>query len=488
MINFLRYAGFLWPRRGFCTLLLVVFVLSAAIISSVTNYYNTHYGWGPEEETKSEKSEMNSFAIELMPHLIQRSSSLKPVFLLNGSRQDCELVIGITTTHSDKELYILVSLMNLIDAMNEKEKGKTLIIVLVAELILDQVRPLLELLAFVFAEHVHSGLVEIVVPSPHYYPDLETLTTNPLDPSNRVKRRTKQNLDILYLMAYARPRGTYYLSLRDDITVKYRFVEHIMDFIKTTSDTNPHWYVLEFCNVRGVGKVFRTKSMVQFMTYIQIFYKNMPIDWLLNSYIANSSCSRNKTTETCKKNKLKSKPKYPVSLFNHIGLYSTSEGKVQILKHLNTDEETLFTAHDNPPVDRVYTDIPAYDKHTLLRAYEGETFFWGKKPVEGNVVEFWFREPTIIVSYAFGTGNILHEKDKFYHAVVEVLPYKRHQFIYDKDFGEFGYVYGDLHFGELVAIRIRVTKNSTHMIVLSEIQLVTIAQAKSRQRKIVINY
>ncbi|OWR43799.1 hypothetical protein KGM_203381 [Danaus plexippus plexippus] len=388
--------------------------------------------WDLGANPKHAKPVMNSFAYQLMPHLNDHPSSLKPAFLLNGTRENCDVVIGIPTVHRDKGSYIISTVSNVIHGMTDEEKDKNLIVVLVAETQMDYVRPLVEKLATLFSEYIYTGLVELVVPSPFYYPDFDNLPLNFGDSNKRVMWRTKHNLNVLYVMAYARSRGTYYLMLEDDVTVKERFIEHMLDFAKAKTKSNPDWYVLEFCNIGGIGKLFKTSDLIYFMTYIQLFYKQMPIDWLLESYIADSSCSLDRAT-----------PGY-------------------------NEARSLFFPHDNPAVQRVFTDIKIFKNHTPMKAYDGKTFFWGINPVKGNVVEFWFREPTNIVRYTFRSGNFDRYGDIFDNAVVEALPIRKRKFVMVKRFDELGFASGDLNLGALVAIRIRVTKNSTHWVILSE--------------------
>ncbi|XP_032527127.2 alpha-1,3-mannosyl-glycoprotein 4-beta-N-acetylglucosaminyltransferase A-like [Danaus plexippus] len=300
-----RPVAYLPRRRGFCTLFIVIFVLSSIFISCIVHYYKHLTGtkWDLGANPKHAKPVMNSFAYQLMPHLNDHPSSLKPAFLLNGTRENCDVVIGIPTVHRDKGSYIISTVSNVIHGMTDEEKDKNLIVVLVAETQMDYVRPLVEKLATLFSEYIYTGLVELVVPSPFYYPDFDNLPLNFGDSNKRVMWRTKHNLNVLYVMAYARSRGTYYLMLEDDVTVKERFIEHMLDFAKAKTKSNPDWYVLEFCNIGGIGKLFKTSDLIYFMTYIQLFYKQMPIDWLLESYIADSSCSLDRATESCTNSK-----------------------------------------------------------------------------------------------------------------------------------------------------------------------------------------
>ena len=66
-------------------------------------------------------------------------------------------------------------------------------------------------------------MLDIVVPDPRYYPNLETQIEEDVifrDPKDRAKWRTKQNYDVSYLMAYAQPRGNYYLQVKPSQLMK----------------------------------------------------------------------------------------------------------------------------------------------------------------------------------------------------------------------------------------------------------------------------
>ncbi|CAB3226340.1 unnamed protein product [Arctia plantaginis] len=133
-----------------------------------------------------------------------------------------------------------------------------------------------------------------------------------------------------------------------------------------------------------------------------------------------------------------------------------------------------YYPHSNPPLKSIKTDIEEHLDHTLKRAYEGQTFFWGVKPKNGNFIEFWFEKPIIIESYLFRSGNAEHVSDKFYDTVVEVLRQSRSSnpnFTVVGSFDEFGIADGELKLGPIVAIRLRVNSNSFNWAILSEIEL-----------------
>lgn len=56
----------------------------------------------------------------------------------------------------------------------------------------------------------------------------------------------------------------------------------------------------------------------------------------------------------------------------------------------------LYYPHKNPPIKFVRVTIKEKPDHTVKSAYEGKTFFWGLTPKKGEVIEFWFSEPTNI--------------------------------------------------------------------------------------------
>lgn len=55
----------------------------------------------------------------------------------------------------------------------------------------------------------------------------------------------------------------------------------------------------------------------------------------------------------------------------------------------------LARAHMNPPA-QLATTLKTFQKYTLLKAYTGETFFWGLAPGVDDVVDFKFH-PAIFV-------------------------------------------------------------------------------------------
>lgn len=83
---------------------------------------------------------------------------------------------------------------------------------------------------------------------------------------------------------------------------------------------------------------------------------------------------------------------YKPSLFQHIGTASSLKGKKQTLKDKQFGKVPTFYPHSNPAAT-VSTGIAAYKGHTLNRAYEGESFFWGLLPQPGDHLRFEMVQP-----------------------------------------------------------------------------------------------
>nr|XP_026500609.1 alpha-1,3-mannosyl-glycoprotein 4-beta-N-acetylglucosaminyltransferase A [Vanessa tameamea] len=254
--------------------------------------------------TKNVPAMQNSFILKLLPHLANNPGTLRPSYHLKSNRHSSDIVIAIPTVKRDKQSYLMITLEHLISGLQEKDKNDTLIVVLVGETDLEYVLTLARDIEIEFEKEVETGMIEVISPSATYYPDLDDLPLTLGDSLKRVKWRTKQNLDTIYLMAYAQTRGTYYLMLEDDVIAKENYVQEIKQFVSATTITTPDWFILEFCHVGGIGKLFKSSDLINFIVYVQLFYKNMPIDWLVESYLADRVCTIDKYSNACGKNKM----------------------------------------------------------------------------------------------------------------------------------------------------------------------------------------
>ncbi|XP_055379355.1 alpha-1,3-mannosyl-glycoprotein 4-beta-N-acetylglucosaminyltransferase B isoform X2 [Condylostylus longicornis] len=405
----------------------------------------------------------------------------------NSNISGVTIVLGVPTVKRDKQSYLMSTLQNLISNMDETEQNETLIIVYIGETDMDYVSLTAKQIEVRFAPFVEQGLIEVISPSPSYYPNFDKLRITLNDPLERVKWRSKQNLDFSFLMAYAQPKGTFYVQLEDDILAKKGFISIMKKFaIEKTSNKKTPWMVLDFCQLGFIGKMFKSAELHWLITFFQMFYNDKPVDWLLESLIDTKVCNVEKDHKHCKQEKAKYWLHIKPSLFQHIGTTSSLKGKVQKLKDKQFGKIPSYYPHDNPPAI-LKTGIAPYKNFHLKRAYKGETYFWGLLPQPGDLVEFIFNHPINLKSYLFRSGNVEHPSDRFYNTTVEILPDSLNEnsliwstynsttdgFLIIGSFNAFGLAEGNIDpkIGPIKEIRLHVHSDSENWALLSEIHL-----------------
>ena len=105
-----------------------------------------------------------------------------------------------------------------------------------------------------FPDAFDDGLLEVISPPSSFYPDMNSLRITLNDPIERVKWRTKQNLDYAFLMMYAQSRGTYYVQLEDDILTTKGYITTMNKFALSKEAKKEEWFILDFCQLGFIGQ------------------------------------------------------------------------------------------------------------------------------------------------------------------------------------------------------------------------------------------
>ncbi|KFM78820.1 Alpha-1,3-mannosyl-glycoprotein 4-beta-N-acetylglucosaminyltransferase B, partial [Stegodyphus mimosarum] len=356
-----------------------------------------------------------------LPHLLSSPDSLSPAIKLSRGRSGVTMVLGVPTVKREVQSYLMSTLQNLIENMSPEEQKDAVIIVFIAETDSDYVTRQASEIENQFQDHINSGLLEVIAPPSTYYPDFNKLRQTLGDPLERVKWRTKQNLDFSYLMMYAQPKGMFYVQLEDDILSKPGYIDTMKKFAYKQITEKKEWMILDFCQLGFIGKMFKCVDLSKLITFFIIFHNDKPVDWLLDHVVQTKVCRFDKDPKDCKKRKdqvwLHNKP----SLFQHVGTHSSLKGKVQKLKDKQFGKLSLHHPHKNPDAD-VKTTLKAYKSYSAVRAYKGDTFFWSLLPQPGDILAFHFHNPVLIDRYLFRSGNAEHPEDKFFNTTVEILP------------------------------------------------------------------
>lgn len=356
-----------------------------------------------------------------MPHLLNNEESLQPAVQVGLGRTGVSLVLGIPTVKRKVKSYLAETLHSLIDKLSPEEKLDCVIVVFVGETDLNHVHSVLDNLEKEFSFEISSGLIEVISPHATYYPELANLRETFGDSKERVRWRTKQNLDYCFLMMYAQKKGIYYVQLEDDIVAKDHYFSTMKNFALQLSSED--WMILEFSQLGFIGKMFQSPDLNLIVEFILMFHKEKPIDWLLDHILWVKVCNPEKDAKHCERQKSNIRIRFRPSLFQHVGLHSSLAGKIQKLTDKDFMKPLLHKMHVNPAAE-VTTSLKVYQGHTLDKAYLGEDFFWGITPVAGDYILFKFDKPLNIDRYLFHTGNTEHPADLLVNTSVEVLPYK----------------------------------------------------------------
>ncbi|CAL1526839.1 unnamed protein product [Lymnaea stagnalis] len=353
-----------------------------------------------------------------LPHLTGRPEHLRPAFSISQGKQGVSIVIGVPTIKRDKASYLTQTLSSLIAGLNEAETNDCLIVLFIAEpwdiMYAEQVTALVK---ENFQSSLVSGLLEVIVPPAGFYPDLNNLKETFGDPKERVKWRTKQNLDYAFLMLYARPKATYYVQMEDDVIAKAGYLSIMKTFAVQQKDD---WIMLEFSALGFIGKMFKSSDIPTIVEFFLMFHADKPIDWLLDHYLWVKVCNPEKDAKHCQRMIQSVRRRFKPSLFQHIGVESSLRGKVQKLKDRDFGKAGLYRAHVNPAV-QLASSLKTYQKYSLSKAYIGETFFWASNPSKGDIIDFKYSPPIHIDMYLFRSGNMDHPGDVFHNTTIELL-------------------------------------------------------------------
>ncbi|XP_040459704.1 alpha-1,3-mannosyl-glycoprotein 4-beta-N-acetylglucosaminyltransferase B isoform X5 [Falco naumanni] len=440
-----------------------------------------------EQESLKRSKELN-LVLEEIKRAISEKQALRDINR-TWSSLSVSVVMGIPSVKREVHSYLTDTLNSLISELTQQEKEDSVIVVLIAETDPQYTAGVAENIKNLFPKEIHSGLLEVISPSPHFYPDFSHLRESFGDPKERVRWRTKQNLDYCFLMMYAQSKGIYYVQLEDDIVAKPNYLSTMKNF--ALQQPSEEWMILEFSQLGFIGKMFKSLDLSLIVEFILMFYKDKPIDWLLDHILWVKVCNPEKDAKHCDRQKANLRIRFKPSLFQHVGTHSSLAGKIQKLKDKDFGKQALRKEHVNPPAE-VSTSLKTYQHFTLEKAYLREDFFWAFTPTAGDFIRFRFFKPLRIERFFFRSGNIEHPEDKLFNTTVEVLPFDSLQS--DKEalqegrgtvvkyrrmtdgyiqIGSFskGIAEGEVDpsFGPLEAIRLSIQTDSPVWIILSEI-------------------
>ncbi|XP_022102860.1 alpha-1,3-mannosyl-glycoprotein 4-beta-N-acetylglucosaminyltransferase C-like [Acanthaster planci] len=234
----------------------------------------------------------------------------KALVIGHRKKQRGFLTIGITNVKRKNTSYLKRTLESLISNANEAERSKLRIVVFACDLEEKARQEARDIVSKSFPEHVQSGLLQLIEAPKSFYPPLENLKQTFNDPNVRVKWRSKENIDNVFLFAYSVNMSDYYMLLDDDLITFSGYFQRIYNFV--AKHQKNHWILLDISE-RGTGKLFRNNDLLPLARFLVQFYQEQPVDLLLHSMMRLTNQNNHFVVEP--------------PLFKHIGVVSSLELK-----------------------------------------------------------------------------------------------------------------------------------------------------------------
>lgn len=319
------------------------------------------------------------------------------------------LVVGVPSVKRDKANYLVQTLQELVNGLDESEKEEVLILVFATDFDPTSVLSIVEDVSRKFSNELDSGLIRVIKAPHSFYPKLNKLPQLYGDTPERVRWRSKQCLDYAFLFRYAKDLGRYYLQIEDDVSSSNGYLKKIKDFIKKHEERK--WSILEF-GARGfIGMMYRSSDLQRLSLFVKLYYWVSPIDLLFRQF---------------NEFHLNGNPQWPrlrPPIFRHVGAFSSLDGQVRRLEDVKGAGRRLYKDSDNPDA-KVTTSIRVSIRHSKIKStydtiYHGT--FWGKNVKKDDNIIVHFANTTRVTKLVVESGGANAPEDyfggaKIYHA------------------------------------------------------------------------
>ncbi|NXL85361.1 MGT4C acetylglucosaminyltransferase, partial [Alectura lathami] len=381
------------------------------------------------------------------------------------STQKKFLAVGLASVRRPRGYYLPATLLSLFKQSTEEELREMVVVVHLADADPGWNAQVAADITRRLAPHILQGRL-LLIHAPHeFYPTLEGLKRNYNDPEERVKFRSKQNVDYAFLLAFAANLSSYYLMIEDDVWSAKSFFTVIRKAVASQEGSN--WATLEFSKLGYIGKLYRSSDLPRLARFLLLFYQEMPCDWLLVHF-------RLLLTQ---KDVIRFKP----SLFQHMGLYSSFQGTVNRLEDDEFEADGLDLP-DNPPA-ALFTTMSVFENYEPHKAYStAEGYFWGKNPADGSVFCIVFQQPAHVTRVRVRTGSDERRGDFLRAGVLELGRRRRADgrdcsvYVTVGTFEKGNFERRGLEKGvpsPVDCVRIRVTRNQSEWLIIQSIDIWT---------------
>ncbi|XP_012862568.1 alpha-1,3-mannosyl-glycoprotein 4-beta-N-acetylglucosaminyltransferase-like protein MGAT4D [Echinops telfairi] len=243
------------------------------------------------------------------------------------NKTEISFALGISTVSRGAYSYLKQTLTSVISRMTVSEEEDSVVVVSIADSNEEYIHSVVNMIKTKFKKQVMSGSIEVISIPTILYPSMLNAKQSTKESQTLKSHLVKQVLDFCFLMLYAKSKAMYYLQLEDDIITKYMYFTKITEFVQNITTNN--WFYIEFSILGFIGKMFRSEDLPDFVRFFLMFYKEKPIDLLLDDIFQIKNCRPMEIFKNCLERNKHMRIRYKPSLFQHVGIHSSFPGREQ---------------------------------------------------------------------------------------------------------------------------------------------------------------
>lgn len=321
------------------------------------------------------------------------------------------LTIGIPTVKRryNGDNYLFTTIKSLISNIDDDQAQDVVIIIFMADPDDSWNNRMAKKLHTTFKPQIDRGLIQIIKAPANIYPDFSKLDKAKNDTAERVRWRSKQNVDFAFLMLYCQNLSKFYIQLEDDVLVAPNFINDIEKFVLNQTR---HWVCLEFSTLGFIGKMFHSSDLRMISTVLLTYFSENPCDLLLGGII--KFLGQNTPIHS------------PISLFQHIGKISSLRNKMmpsidRLFKGIGSKVLPIMKMPkgDHPPA-KFLTDMQIIPGYPPENVYKNNSYFWASYPKGKQYFRIIFKTPLNISRLVISTGENINKTDFLERGILKV--------------------------------------------------------------------
>ena len=309
--------------------------------------------------------------------------------------------------------YVFETLDSLISSASPQDLARLIILVFVADKNESWNNDTANTIYRNYTNLCETGVIQIIGVPPEFYPDFTKMKPTLNDSVFRTAWRSKQNLDLVFMMQYVyiENLSPYYLQNDDDVITYTGYIRDIDSIIDMHKE---YWVCIELSNLGFIGKLFPTHLLQKFSNFYLNHYSNQPNDLMLHETLRYLGQSRPIRTR--------------YSVFQHAGKVSSLKNKIMPwidskFKALGKTELTVSKVPigDNPSAIIVTNMIQADIRHFKDFAYTSRTsYFRAVPPKAGSFYRIIYSGGLNIRRIAVSTGDDKTRNERLLYGEVSV--------------------------------------------------------------------